>query len=312
MQAAIIRSYGSPIEIAQMPKPSPDKNSILVKVQSASINPLDNWAISGALQNVMPVKMPHIVGYDVTGKVVEIGSAVRNFKIGDLIFARPDTNQAGTIAEYTSIKAMDAAIRPCNLSNNECAAFPLVGLTAWQSLIEVGKLQKGQRVLIHAGSGGVGTIAIQIAKYIGAFVATTTSDANFTLVKRLGADTVINYKTEKFEELLEDYDLVLDSLGGEVLERSAKVLNKHGLLVSVSVKAKGADTLIEKMRQRLQLVYSWPSGTTLAELASLLEKEFLKPVIDRVYPIHETQAALDYLNKGRAKGKIVIDVLQGK
>lgn len=309
MKAAMIQSYGSPVEIADVAKPSPASDSILVKVHAASLNPLDNWAVSGALQTVMPLTMPHIVGYELTGTVVEVGSAVSNFKVGDLIFARPDTSQAATIAEYTSIKARDAAIRPSNLSDDECAAFPLVGLTAWQSLIEVGKLKKGQKVLIHAGSGGVGTIAIQIAKYMGAYVATTTSDANVELVKRLGADTVINYKTQQFDDHLNDYDLVLDSLGGEILRRSSTILKKNGLLVSVSVKGKELTALAEEMQGRLQMVYSWPSGETLAELTPLLESGAFKPVIDRVYPLAETQAALEYLNKGHAKGKVVIRIL---
>jgi NADPH:quinone reductase-like Zn-dependent oxidoreductase len=204
------------------------------------------------------------------------------------------------------IKEEELALKPSNISHEEAASIPLAGLTAWQALVTKGNLQKGQKVLIHAGSGGVGTLAIQMAKHLGAEVATTTSAVNFDMVKKLGADVVIDYKTQKFEEELSDYDLVFDMMGGKIRGNSFKILKKGGCLVSI----KGQDTegLAEQYGVRFDAFFMWPSGEMLSHLAQLISDGVLKPIIDRSYSIEQTQEAYDYLQAGRAKGKIVIKI----
>lgn len=306
MKAAIINEYGTPLEIADIPQPALLVDSVLIEVHAASVNPIDGFVQAGYLKEMMPIIFPFTMGFDVSGVVVEVGEQVSKFKKGDEVFSRPNGMQAGTIAEYAVINAEELAIKPANISHQEAASIPLVGLTAWQAIVTKGNLQKGQKILIHAGSGGVGTLAIQMAKHLGAEVATTTSAKNFELVKNLGADVVIDYKTEKFEEELSDYDLVLDMMGGETLEKSFKVLKKGGYLVSI----KGQDTqgLAEQYGVHFEAFFMWPSGEMLSQLAQLISDGVLKPVIDRTYPIDQTQEAYDYIQTGRAKGKIVIQV----
>ena len=306
MKAAIIKEYEAEIEIADIPQPALLADSVLIEVHAASVNPVDSFVQAGYLKEMMPITFPFTMGFDVSGVVVEVGEQVSKFKKGDEVFSRPNGMQAGTIAEYAVIKAEELAIKPSNISHQEAASIPLVGLTAWQAIVTKGNLQKGQKILIHAGSGGVGTLAIQMAKHLGAEVATTTSAKNFGLVKNLGADVVIDYKTQKFEEELSDYDLVLDMMGGETLEKSFKVLKKGGCLVSI----KGQDTqgLAEQYGVHFEAFFMWPSGEMLSQLAQLIRDGVLKPVIDRAYPIDQTQEAYDYLQTGRAKGKVVIRV----
>ncbi len=306
MKAVIIREYGTPVEIANVERPNLLDDSVMIEVHAASINPIDNIVRAGYIKDVMPISFPFIMGYDVSGVVVEVGKKVSLFKKGDEVYARPNSMQAGTIAEYTMVKEDELALKPLNISHEEAASIPLAGLTAWQGLVMKGNLREGQKVLIHAGSGGVGTLAIQIAKYLGAEVATTTSAANLEMVKKLGADIAIDHKTQKFEEILSDYDLVLDTMGGEIMKNSFKVLRKGGCLISI----KGQDT--EKLSDQYQVRFEWflmsPSGGMLTKLAGLINEGLLKPVIDRIYSIEQTQQAYDYLQTGRAKGKIVIKI----
>jgi NADPH:quinone reductase-like Zn-dependent oxidoreductase len=215
--------------------------------------------------------------------------------------------QSGTFAEFAMIKASDAAHKPANLSHEQAASLPLVALTAWQALISKGNLQAGQKVLIHAGSGGVGSIAIQIAKHLGASVATTTSADNVAMVRALGADTVIDYKGEQFEELLHDYDLVLDTLGGTSREKSYSVLKKGGQLVSIITPADDGATA-EKMGVKSEVFFMWPSGAQLTQIGQLAEQGIIKPLIDKVFSLDQAQEAFDYSQSGRAKGKIVVKV----
>ena len=233
MKAAVIREYGAAIEISDVPQPALLADSVLIEVHAASVNPVDGIVQAGYLKEMMPITFPFTMGFDVSGVVVEVGDQVSKFKIGDEVFSRPNGMQAGTIAEYAVIKEEELAIKPSNISHQEAASIPLVGLTAWQAMVTKGNLQKGQKILIHAGSGGVGTLAIQMAKHLGAEVATTTSAVNAEMVKSLGADVVIDYKTQKFEEELSDYDLVFDMMGGEIMEKSFKILKKGGCLVSI-------------------------------------------------------------------------------
>ncbi|MFT5196636.1 MAG: 2-desacetyl-2-hydroxyethyl bacteriochlorophyllide A dehydrogenase [Candidatus Promineifilaceae bacterium] len=306
MKAAIIKEYEAQLEIADIPQPELLADSVLIEVHAASVNPVDGLVQAGYLKEMMPITFPFTMGFDVSGVIVEVGEQVSGFKKGDEVFSRPNGMQAGTIAEYAVIKAEELALKPSNISHQEAASIPLVGLTAWQAIVTKGNLQKGQKILIHAGSGGVGTLAIQMAKHLGADVATTTSAKNFELVKSLGADIVIDYKTQKFEEELSDYDLVFDMMGGETLEKSFKVLKKGGCLVSI----KGQDTqgLAEQYGVRFEAFFMWPSGEMLSQLAQLMGDGVLKPVIDRTYSIDQTQEAYDYIQTGRAKGKVVIRV----
>ena len=215
--------------------------------------------------------------------------------------------QAGTIAEFAVIKEEELALKPSNISHQEAASIPLVGLTAFQAMVTKANLQKGQKILIHAGSGGVGTLAIQIAKHLGAYVATTTSGSNTEMVKNLGADIVIDYKTQNFEDEIKDYDVVFDMMGGDIMNRSFKVLKKGGCLVSIK-SFEDSKGLAKQYGIKFESFFMWPSGEMLAQLAQLISDGALKPVIDRTFSFDQLKEAYDYLNTGRAKGKIVIEV----
>ncbi len=306
MKAAMISKYQAPIEIGNIDKPELKDDSVLVAVHAASINPIDDILRSGQMKDMMPLTFPHVMGYDVSGEVVEVGKDVRHCKVGDAVFARPNQEDAGAIAEIARVKASELALKPKSLSHSEAASVPLAGLTAWQALITRGKLKSGDKVLIHAGSGGVGTFAIQIAKHFGAHVATTCSARNADLVRRLGADVVIDYKTEAFDEKLSGYDLVFDMLGGDTLKRSFKVLKKGGAMVSI----KGQDT--DKLAKDLGVRFEWflmePDGAMLSELGELIDKGAVKPVIGKTFTLEQSAAAYEELANGHSVGKIVVTV----
>lgn len=306
MKAAIIRDYDTQIEIADVDPPALHDDAVLVAVHAASLNPIDYILQSGAMKDNIPLQFPHVMGFDISGKVVEVGETVSKFKVGDEVFARANQEDAGAIAEVARVSATDLALKPKNISHAEAASVPLAGLTAWQALITKGNMQKGDKVLIHAGSGGVGTLAIQIAKHFGAHIATTCSPRNADLVRDLGADIVIDYNTQQFEDELSDYDLVIDMLGGETLNKSFKVLKKGGTLVSI----KGQDTegLATQHDVRFEWFFMEPDGDMLAELGQLIEKGTVKTVIDSTYPMAETDKAYAALKDGHAVGKIVVQV----
>jgi NADPH:quinone reductase-like Zn-dependent oxidoreductase len=274
--------------------------------------------------------LPLILGNEAAGVVVRVGSRVRRFKSGDEVYARPRKGRSGTFAEFIAIAEDDVAHKPKALTMEEAASIPLVGLTAWQALVERANLKKGQKVLIHAGSGGVGTFAIQLAKHVGAIVATTAGAASFDLVKRLGADTAIDYRKDDFETMLEDYDVVLNSLGGETLEKSLRVLKPGGILISISgppdpdfaseIRASWIvrrvvaimSYRIRRKSERRQVRYSFllmrASGDQLREISSLIDSGIVRPVVDRVFPFESTKEAMAYVESGRAKGKVVVKV----
>ncbi len=304
MKAAIITTYQAPIEIGEVDTPTLTDDSVLVAVHAASINPIDDILRSGAIKDSSPLTFPHIMGYDISGEVVEVGKDVTRCKVGDPVFARPNQNDAGAIAEFARVKESELAFKPQTLSHVEAASVPLAGLTAWQALITRGTLKAGQKVLIHAGSGGVGTFAIQIAKHVGAHIATTCSGRNAELVKRLGADVVIDYHTQAFDELLSDYDLVFDMLGGDTLTRSFQVLKKGGMMVSI----KGQDTnnLAAKYGVRFDWFLMEPQGEMLSALGSLIDSGAVRPVIGKTFPMEQTGAAYEELANGDSVGKIVV------
>lgn len=332
MKAFIVDRYGSKdgVRIGEMPEPELREDDVLVQIHAASVNPLDFKIRDGEFKLILPYRLPLILGNDLAGVVVRVGSRVRRFKPGDEVYARPDDDRIGSFAEFISMNEDDVAIKPKNLTMEEAASIPLVGLTAWQALIEKANLKKGQKVLIHAGSGGVGTFAIQLAKHVGAIVATTTSTANIDLVKRLGADIVIDYKKDNFEKILRDYDVVLNSLGGETLEKSLRVLKPGGKLISISgppdpdfAKDIGSSWIlrqvmrllsyrIRKKAKRHDVSYSFlfmrASGDQLRKIGSLIDSGIIRPVVDRVFPFESTKEALAYVETGRAKGKVIVKV----
>lgn len=332
MKAFIVDRYGNNdgVRSGEMPDPEVRDDDVLVQIHAASVNPLDLKIRGGSLKLILSYRLPFVLGNDLAGVVVRVGSRVRRFKRGDEVYARPDQDRIGAFAEFISIKEDAVASKPKELTMEEAASIPLVGLTAWQALIERANLKAGQKVLVHAGSGGVGTFAIQLAKHVGALVATTTSTANLDWVKRLGADIVIDYRKDDFETLLHDYDVVLDTLGGETLEKSLRVLKPGGKLISLSgppdpdfAKDIGSTWILRlvmrllsyRIRQkakRHQVSYSFlfmrASGDQLREIASLIDSGIIRPVVDRVFPFASTKEALVYVETGRAKGKVVVKV----
>jgi len=306
MKAAIITAYAAPIEIGDVAKPELQDDSVLVAVQAASVNPIDDIVRSGKIKDNIPLSFPHVMGYDISGEVVEIGKNVTRCKVGDAVYARPNQDDAGAIAEFARVKASELAMKPQTLSHVEAASVPLAGLTAWQALIIRGKLKAGEKVLIHAGSGGVGTFAIQIARHIGARIATTCSGRNADLVRRLGADVVIDYETQAFDELLSDYDLVFDMLGGDTMRRSFTVLKPGGMMVSI--KGQDTDDLTAKYGVRFEWFMMNPDGPMLGELGALIDAGAVKPVIGRTFPMEQAAAAYEELAHGDSVGKIVVMV----
>jgi NADPH:quinone reductase-like Zn-dependent oxidoreductase len=330
MKAFIVDSYGSSdsVRAGEMPDPELRDDDVLIQIHAASINPLDLKIRDGKLKLVLRYRLPLILGNDLAGVVVRVGSRVRRFKPGDEVYARCDTDRIGAFAELISINEDSVAIKPRTLKMEEAASIPLVGLTAWQTLIERANLKAGQKVLIHSGSGGVGTIAIQLAKHLGATVATTTSTANVDWVKGLGADRVIDYRKDDFEAVLRDYDVVLDTLGGEVLEKSLRVLKPGGKLVSIAgppdpefAKDMGLAWIlrqvmrllshrIRKSAKRHRVSYSFhfmkPSGDQLRQIGSLIDSGAIRPTVDRVFPFESTKEALAYVERGRARGKVIV------
>ncbi|MFL6307973.1 MAG: NADP-dependent oxidoreductase [Candidatus Sulfotelmatobacter sp.] len=314
-----------------MPDPKLAENDVLVQVYAAGVNLLDSKIKSGEFKLILPYRFPLILGNDVAGVVVQVGRRVRRFKTGDKVYARPPQDRIGSFAKLISMNEDAVAMMPKKLTMEEAASIPLVGLTAWQALTERANLKKGQKVLIHAGSGGVGTIAIQLAKHLGATVATTTSTANLDLVKSMGADIAIDYKTSDFTKVLRDYDVVLNSLGTETLNKSLEVLKPGGKLISISgppdpdfAKNRGASWFlklvmvllssgISKKAKRHRVSYSFlfmrASGKQLSEITSLIDAGVIRPFVDRVFPFESTSEALTYVETGRARGKVVVKVI---
>jgi NADPH:quinone reductase-like Zn-dependent oxidoreductase len=332
MRALILDRYGSAehVRAGEMPDPDLREDDVLVQVHAAGVNLLDSKLRNGEFKRILRYRLPLILGHDVAGIVVRIGSRVRRFKPGDEVYARPADGRIGAFAEFIAVKEDDVAIKPKALTMVEAASIPLVGLTAWQALIERANLRPGQKVLIHAGSGGVGTFAIQLAKHVGATVATTSSTANVDLVRRLGADVVIDYKKEDFAEVLRDYDVVLNSLDKATLEKSLRVLKPGGQLVSISgppdaafARSIGASWVLRTIMgvlsfgirakaKRRQAQYSFlfmrANGGQLSEITALVDAGIIRPVVDRVFPFASTKEAMAYVEAGRAKGKVVVSL----
>lgn len=318
------------LRLAEMPVPELRDDELLVEVHAAGVNQLDFKIRDGAFKLILPYRLPLILGHDVAGVVVKAGPRASRFKLGDEVYARVDDFRIGTFAEFVPVRESSLALKPRGLTMEQAASIPLVGLTAWQALVEVAQLKKGQKVFIQAGSGGVGTFAIQLAKHLGASVATTTSAANVALVMGLGADVVVDYQAQNFEDVLHDHDLVLNSQDGQTLDRSLRVLKSGGKLISISGppdpefgKAIGAPWLVKlamhmlssgvrrKARRRgldYAFLFMKANGAQLQEITRLIEAGAIRPVIDKVFPFAATNEALSCVEAGRAKGKVVIRV----
>ena len=332
MKAFIVDRYGSKdgVRAAEMPDPELRDDDVLVQVHAAGVNLLDSKIRDGEFKLVLPYRLPLILGHDVAGVAVRVGPRVRRFRPGDEVYARPDDFRIGTFSESIAIKEDSLAIKPHQLTMEEAASIPLVGLTAWQALVEKANLKMGQKVFIQAGSGGVGTFAIQLAKHLGATVATTTSGANADWVKGLGADVVIDYKKDDFEEVLHDYDVVLNSQDGKTLVKSLRVLRPGVKLISISGppdpefgKAIGSPWFVKvimrllsfgirRRARRRKVSFSFlfmrASGAQLREISALVDSGVIRPVVDRVFPFESTKEAMAYVETGRAKGKVVVKV----
>ncbi|WP_371502895.1 NADP-dependent oxidoreductase [Kitasatospora sp. NBC_00374] len=331
MKTYLIEKYGdqSAVHAAELPDPQPGPEDVLVEIYAASVNPLDFKIRDGAFKRILPYRLPLVLGNDLAGVVVRVGSAVTRFAVGDEVYARPDKDRIGTFAELIAVHQDDLAPKPAALTMAQAASLPLVALTSWQALVEKARVRPGQKVLIHAGSGGVGTIALQLARHLGAHVATTASAANADLVKELGADVVIDYRTQDFEQVLDGYDVVLDTLGGETLEKSMRVLKPGGKVISIAgppdahfarelggnpVLRQAMNALSFKTRhhaKRHGVTYSFlfmkANGDQLRELTRLVDAGEIRPVVDRVFPFDQTREAMEYAEKGRAKaGKVVV------
>jgi NADPH:quinone reductase-like Zn-dependent oxidoreductase len=300
-----------------------------VQIHSAGVNQLDSKIRDGEFKFFLPYKLPFPLGHDVAGVITKVGSGVRKFKVGDAVYARPADFKIGTFAEFISIHENDVALKPATLSMEEAASIPLVGLTAWQALVEKANLKKGQKVFIQAGSGGVGTFAIQLAKHLGATVATTSVES-FDLVKRLVADVVIDYKKDDFEIILKEYDVVLNSQDKKTLEKSLRIVKPNGKVISISGPADPDFAIqiagnlffkivmrilsagVRKRATRLGVNFSFlfmkAHGEQLGEITKLVESGFIRPVIDKVFPFEQTNEAISYVEAGRAKGKVVIQI----
>ncbi|MGW5868192.1 NADP-dependent oxidoreductase [Streptomyces sp. NPDC055239] len=331
MKAFMVEKYGDQagMRAAEAPAPQVGADDILVKIHAAGVNPLDLRIRNGDFKAFMPYRLPLILGNDLAGTVVRVGPSVTRFAVGDEVYARPDKDRIGTFAELIAVHQDDLAPKPATLTMAEAASLPVVALTAWQALVERARVRPGQKALVHAGAGGLGSIAVQLAKALGAHVATTVSTAKVDLAKDLGADEVIDYRTQDFEEVLDGYDIVLDSLGGENLAKSLRILKPGGTAISVAgppdpafARELGANPVLRlamtalsfktrRQAKRLGVTYSFlfmkASGDQLRDLTPLIDTGKICPVVDRVFPFEETLQAMEYVEKSRAKaGKVVV------
>lgn len=333
MKALIFTRYAKADNLAftDLPRPALKPDEVLVRVHAVGLNPIDTMIPKGGFKPILRFKLPATLGSDLAGVVVETGSRVNRFKVGDAVFASIFDRGTGSLAEFAAVPENAAAPKPTNLDFVQAASIPMVGLTAWQALKERAQLRPGQKVLIPAGSGGIGTFAIQFAKHLGARVGTTTSTGNLGLVRSLGADEVIDYKQQEFEEVLRDYDVVLGTVRGDSLKKSLRILKPNSHVISLVgppdaafARTRGMNFIlktvftllsggiIRKARKNgaeYSFLFVHPNGGQLAEIGKLLTAGKIRPVIDRVFPFDEAKDALAYLEKGRAKGKVVVQLV---
>lgn len=334
MKAAFIDRYGSndTVSVGNIDIPTLGATDLLVRVHAASVNPVDIKTREGKLKTLLKYRFPLVLGNDLSGVVVDVGSRVTRFKKGDAVYARVDKDRIGTFAEFAAVRDGAAALKPANVTFEEAGSLPLVALTAWQALVEIGRLGANQRVLIHAGSGGVGSVAIQLARHMGATVFTTVGKRNVELVKRLGADVAIDYRSERFEDVAKDCDVVLDSAGGDTLVRCFECVKPGGVVVSINsttpspafarswglnpiivfairVLSRKALAAARKHKARYEYFFVHADGEQLGEIAGLVESGVITPLVDKVFRLDEVRDALAYSESGRVTGKVVIKVV---
>jgi NADPH:quinone reductase-like Zn-dependent oxidoreductase len=310
MKAVRIHTYGNAgaLSYEDAPLPSVASQDLLIRVIATSVNPVD-WKIrEGYFKDMFSYTFPLTLGWDVSGIVEAVGDGVNNFKIGDAVFSRPDIKRNGTYAEYIAVREDEVAHKPKTISHCASASLPLAGIAAWEALITTAQLSENQRVLIHAGSGGVGSLAVQLAKTRGAYVIATTSEKNLALVKSLGADEVIDYRAQSFEELIKDIDVVFDTIGGQVQEASWSVLKPGGILVSIT--SPPSEEHAKALGVRAAFVFIEPNATILAQLAKLVDSGSLRPIIGAEFALKDIAKAHAFSQTGHAVGKIVIYVGQ--
>jgi NADPH:quinone reductase-like Zn-dependent oxidoreductase len=332
MKALIFKRYGKADQLAfvDTPRPTPKPDEILVQVHAAGLNPIDNMIPKGMFKPILRFQLPATLGSDLAGVVVEVGNRVTRFKPGDEIFASIFDLGTGALAEFAVVPESAAALKPPNLDFVQAASIPMVALTSWQALKERARLKPGQKVFIPAGSGGIGTFAIQLAKYLGVKVGTTTSSGNMDLVRSLGADDVVDYNKQQFETVLRDYDAVLGTIRGDAIEKALGILKPGSAVVSLIgppdaafARARGMNIfmvflfgllsrkIIRRTRKRgaeYSFLFVHPDGGQLSQIGEILKAGAIRPVIDRVFPFAQTKEALGYLAKGRAKGKVVVQM----
>ena len=332
MKAALIHRYGGndQVRVADIPVPVMGAMDLLVRVHAASVNPLDGKTRAGKLKTLLKYRFPLVLGNDLSGVVSDVGERVTRFRKGDAVYARLDKDRIGTFAEFAVVREGAAALKPTNLTFEAAASLPLVALTAWQALVEIGKVGAGQRVLIHAGSGGVGSVAIQLARHLGATVFTTVGQRNLELVKRLGADVAIDYRSARFEDVAKDCDVVLDSAGGDTLVRCFECVKPGGVVVSIGstpsaafarswglnpilvlairVISRKATAAARRHNARYEYLFMRADGAQLREITRLVERGVIKPLLDKVFPLEQVRDALAYSESGRATGKVVVKV----
>ncbi len=331
MKAFVLKKYGKieKLDLTEVLKPAIKEHEVLVQIHASWVNVLDSMIKRGEFKAFLPYKTPLVLWYDMAGIVVSVGSKIKKFKVGDEVYSRVGDYRIGTFAEYITVDESDLAIKPKNLSMEEAASIPLVWLTALQALVEVANIKKGQKVFIQAGSGGVGTFAIQLAKSLWAFVATTTSSKNMELVKNLWADLVIDYTTQDFETMIEDYDLVLHSnKDTKILEKSLRVLSPGGQLISlvgpptpefawalhlpwylkfiISLLSLNVRKRARQLNRKFTFLFMRADGNQLGKITELIESWAIRPIVDRVFPFEQTNEALEYVETGRVKWKVVI------
>jgi alcohol dehydrogenase len=332
MKAALIERYGSNdvVKVTDIAVPVIGPMDLLIRVHAASVNPVDVKTRNGQLKRLLKYRFPLVLGNDLSGVIADVGAQVRRFKKGDAIYARLDKDRIGTFAEFVVVGEGAAALKPSNVTFEEAASLPLVALTAWQALVEVGKLGANQKVLIHAGSGGVGSVAIQLAHHLGATVCTTVGQRNVELAKRLGADVAIDYRRTRFEDVAKDCDVVLDSAGGDTLVRCFESVKPGGVVVSIGgtpsaafarswglnpiivlairVMSRKATAAARSHNARYEYLFVRADGEQLREITRLVESGAIKPLVDRMFPLEQVRDALAYSESGRATGKVVIKV----
>jgi NADPH:quinone reductase-like Zn-dependent oxidoreductase len=309
MKAVCIYSYGGPgvLVYEDAPRPHPGDGEVLVRVHAAGINPVD-WKIrEGHLKERLHHTLPLVLGWDVSGVVEALGPGLIRLKVGDEVFSRPDISRDGAYAEFIVIKESELAPKPKSIDHVHAAALPLAGLTAWQSLFDAGGLSAGQRVLIHAAAGGVGNLAVQLAKWKGAHVIGTASARNHDFLRKLGVDQVVDYQTVRFEEAVQAVDVVFDTMGGDIQERSWKVLKRGGILISIASPPSAEIAAAHGVRQAF--VFAQPNAAQLAELAKLADADKLKAIVETILPLSDATRGQELSERGHTRGKIVLRVI---